>query len=165
MVKQKKLLLRCSDDSVMIMSFILDDNHGFSREGTKEEIEAEITKSSTSFNPERLPILSWEEITEEDMPERTYRDAWVTDGKKIDHDIVKARDIHRDYLRVARSPLLLPLDNEYRAADENNDLAKKEEVRVKKQVLRDVTKHPDIEKAKTVEELASLDILTLIKDK
>lgn len=163
MVKQKKLLLRCSDDTVMVMSFVLDDNHGFMREGTKEEIELEIVKSSTTFNPERLPILSWEEIEESDLPERTYRDAWITKGgKKIDHDMVKARDIHKEILRVARLPLLLPLDNEYRLAEENNDLNKKEEVRVKKQILRDVTKHPGIEKAKTVEELAGLDIQTLI---
>jgi len=155
-MKQKKLLLRCKDDSVIIMSFVLNNDHDVNRKGTKEEIEAEIAKASSAFSPERLPIKSWEEIEDSDFVhiDRTFRDAWMTNGKKkIEHDMIKAREIHKDRLRYARTKLLEDLDIEYIRADELNDSKKKQEIIAKKQILRDITKHPGIESAQTIEDL------------
>ena len=159
-MKQKTILLRCADDSVMIMSMILDNDFDIKRQGTDEEIMDEISRSSSAWEPSRLPIKSWEEILPETVSDRTFRNAWKTNGETIDHDMVKARDIHRDHLRNERLNYFLPLDNAYRKAEEDGDIIKKEAVRKKKQILRDITIHPDIEKAKNVEELkiAGLDV-------
>jgi hypothetical protein len=162
--KQKKLLLRCVDDSVIIMSFVLDDGYFVKRQGTKEEIETEIKKASEAFPQERLPIISWEEINDSDLPDRAYRDAWITKGgKKIEHDIVKAKEIHKNLLRGFRNCYFAKLDVEYQKAEDAGDEEKKLLVSRKRQELRDVTTHPAIEKAKTVQELKNLGVLPIIR--
>jgi len=157
MVKQKKLLLRCIDDSVIIMAFVLDDGYYVKREGTPDEISAEIARASEGFPPDRLPIIGWKEIREDEvLLDRTFRDAWTTQGDKIEHNMAKARNIHRENMRRARAGKLDALDAEYMMADEAGDQQKKREVAVKKQALRDVTALPEIETAQTVEELKAI---------
>lgn len=66
-------------------------------------------------------------------------------------DLDKAKDIHKDYIRAARQPLLEKLDVDFvRALEQGQDTAP---IADQKQVLRDVTKDPAIEAAATVEEL------------
>lgn len=88
--------------------------------------------------------------------DRTFRDAWCCNGKSIDHDMAKARKIHRQRMREARAVKLADLDVAYMRADEASDDAAKKSISAKKQKLRDVTKHPDIESAKTVDELRAV---------
>jgi hypothetical protein len=162
--KQKKLLLRCADDSVIIMSFVLDDGFFVKREGTKEEIDAEIKKASESFPQDRMPVISWEEINDSDMPDRTYRNAWITKGnKKIEHDMTKAKEIHKDLLRQFRNCYFARLDTEFQKAVDTNDEEKKLNISKKRQELRDVTLHPAIEKAKTIEDLKNLGVLPVLR--
>lgn len=71
-------------------------------------------------------------------------------------NMAKARDIHRDRLRAMRAPLMAQLDVEYQRADESDDPTAKVAVAKRKQALRDVTKHPGIEKADTPEKLAQV---------
>lgn len=71
----------------------------------------------------------------------------------LDYDMVKAREIHRAMMRVAREPLLEALDVEYMQADESGNIDKKAEISAQKQTLRDITADPAIEQAKTVAEL------------
>lgn len=85
--------------------------------------------------------------------DRTFRDAWTWATDKIDHDMAKAREIHRDHLRILRVPLLVALDTDYLRADESKDDALKAEIAAKKQALRDATEDPAIEAAMTPEEL------------
>lgn len=85
--------------------------------------------------------------------DRTFRGAWAFNGKKVEVDMGKAREIHKDRLRALRAPKLAELDAEYMKADESGDEQKKAEIASKKQALRDVTKDPRIEKASTAEEL------------
>jgi hypothetical protein len=65
----------------------------------------------------------------------------------------KARELHREKLRDLRANLLDALDHEYMQADETNDQAKKRDIAARKQVLRDITAHPEIDAATTPEEL------------
>ncbi len=96
-------------------------------------------------------------ITDADIPaDRTYRNALGDDGKALKHDMVKARDLHRDLLRQAREPRLQALDVEAIRADEANDAKKKADTVKKKQELRDITKHPDIEAAQDVAALKAV---------
>lgn len=66
-------------------------------------------------------------------------------------NIDKAKDIWRDKMRDARKPLLQQLDIEFQRALEQN--ADTSEIVAKKQALRDVTNHPDIDTAETTEDL------------
>lgn len=158
MVKQKKLLLRCNDDSVIIMAFVLDDGYTIHKKGTKEEIDAEIIRASKSFPQERMPIKSWEEIEDSDIPQdRTYRDAWITKKKKtVEHDMVKAKELHKKFLRIEREPLLEALDIKMSMA--YNNPKKQAEIEEERQKLRDITDLPSIEKAKTIEDLKKIKI-------
>jgi hypothetical protein len=94
--------------------------------------------------------------------EQDYRDAWKDTGQgKPDHDMVKARELHRVRLRKKRGNYLDALDHEYMRADEAGDNQAKKAVAAKKQKMRDVTDHPAIEAAKTVEELKALTLEAL----
>jgi hypothetical protein len=66
----------------------------------------------------------------------------------------KAKDIWKNKLREARKPLFTELDLAFmKAIERNQDTT---EIAQKKQALRDVTDHPDIEAATTTEELKAV---------
>jgi len=67
--------------------------------------------------------------------------------------MTKARKIKRESLREERKPLLEKLDVDFMRAQEQNDSERAEQIAEKKQLLRDVTKAPEIEAASTPEEL------------
>ena len=85
--------------------------------------------------------------------DRTFRDAWKIAGTKVDVDMEKAREIHRERLRAMRAPRFVALDIAYLRADESGDVAAKLSITATKQELRDVPAHPSIAAAKTPEEL------------
>jgi hypothetical protein len=66
----------------------------------------------------------------------------------------KARNIHREKMRAARTPLLAALDVAFQRALEQN--ANTATIVAQKQALRDVTSDPAIEAAQTVEELKAV---------
>lgn len=88
--------------------------------------------------------------------DRTFRDAWVKAANKIEIDMPKARNIHRDRLRALRAPKLAALDADYLKADETGDATAKTRIAAEKQALRDVTADPGIEAAKTPQELKAV---------
>ena len=150
MVDQIKIAITLQDDSLIIKSLVTNDYAGIVKEATPEYINSEILKSN-------LDAKSWRIIQDSDIiPDRTFRNAWKDLGHKLDVDMPKAREIHREHLRQARGDLLAQLDTEYLKADENNDNAKKQEIKQKKQFLRDITQHPAIETAQTPEELKNV---------
>ena len=112
-----------------------------------------------------LEPVSWRFVSEDFVTkdtDRTFRGAWKDIGKdKPDHDMPRAREIHKKNLRFLRQPLLKQLDANYIMADEKQDSKLKKEIADRKQTLRDITDHPSIEKALTVEELkvAAINIL------
>ncbi len=85
--------------------------------------------------------------------DRTFRSAWKND---LTVDMPKARDIHREFLRVLRAPKFTELDVEFmRAVEQKND-AEIERIAAEKQELRDVTAVPEIEAAQTPEQLKAV---------
>jgi Iap family predicted aminopeptidase len=68
-------------------------------------------------------------------------------------NMAKAREIQRDRIRALREPLFADLDVAYQRADENGDAEAKAAIAARKQALRDATKDPAIDAAKTPEEL------------
>jgi hypothetical protein len=101
--------------------------------------------------------VSYAAVSADDIPtHRDYRNGWAFDGKTIVHDMVRCRDIHRDKLRELRKPKLAALDIAYQRADEAGDSKLKKDIAKQKQVLRDITKNPRIEAAKTVDDLKKI---------
>lgn len=88
--------------------------------------------------------------------DRTFRNAWVASGATVVHDMVKARNIHRDALRALRKAKLEALDIAYQRADEDGNVAAKAAIAAKKRALRDVTSDPAIEAAATPEALKAV---------
>lgn len=89
-----------------------------------------------------------------DIPkDRIFRNAWRLKSGKVQTDLLSARDLLREKMRVARKPLLEALDVEYMIADEADDAELKSEIAAEKQALRDVTELKAIEVATTPEEL------------
>lgn len=119
---------------------------------TTERIEKIIEKYGWKGTP--LEAVSWRYVANEfvhDATDRTFRDAWKDSGThEPDHDMTRARDIHRRRLRQKRANLLEALDVEYQKADEQGNAELKKQIAAKKQIFRDVTNHPDIEAAQTV---------------
>lgn len=84
--------------------------------------------------------------------DRSFRNAWKQNGRKIEHDLTKAREIHRARIREARAPMLAELDIAMQRELEKT----KPEIAViasRKQALRDATAAPAIDAAQTVEAL------------
>lgn len=86
--------------------------------------------------------------------DRTFRNAWVDAGTKIDHDLGKCQDITKARLRTERAPLLAALDVEFmRALEEGKPT---EAIVAQKQVLRDVTAQVDA--ISDIEELKAITV-------
>lgn len=73
--------------------------------------------------------------------DRSFRNAWKDDGVKIEHDIMKCRNITKERLRIERAPKLAALDIEFQRAIEEGRPT--DDIVAKKNALRDITKQVD----------------------
>lgn len=102
--------------------------------------------------------LNYREMEDSAIPtDREFREAWTdtTPEAVIDINMEKARIIHLDRIRVKRNAKLAFLDTEGIKAQDMGLIAELDEIRTKKQVLRDLpqTLQKDLEAAKTVDDL------------
>jgi hypothetical protein len=153
----------CADDSVAVMAFVVKELHPatgvimWEREPSYEAITSEIERASASFDADKMPIKSWRIIERDDIPaDRTYRNALRDNGKKLQHNMPHARELHRELLRSERREVFPVMDGEYLKALDTGDSVARQAVARKKQGLRDAPAHPAIEAAKTVEQLKTL---------
>lgn len=157
--EQIRIAITLENNSLVIMSFVTkeyesDYSEGWEKEPTKENIELEIKKSQVAWSS---PMKSWRIIKDEEIPQdRTYRNAWEDKKDKIGHNMDKAKEQHRDFLRRQREPLMEKLDIEYLRADEAGNQQKKKDIIKEKQRLRDITALPEIDNAQTIEELKKI---------
>lgn len=77
-------------------------------------------------------------------------------------NVEKAKEIKKSRIREERNPLLAQLDVEFMKAVEMGDIQKQQEIALKKQELRDITKHESLLNASTVEELKALNLEKLL---
>lgn len=107
---------------------------------------------------EQAKVASFAPITKDDIPkDRTFRDAWTRNGSgKVECDMPRARDIHRDRMRRARQPKLDALDRLHSRALGQGKQAEADEIEKQRQALRDVTAAPSIESAETPDELTAV---------
>jgi hypothetical protein len=159
---QIHVLITCADGSVAVHTIVTaeydsNDKVRFKRDPSIAYINSEIARSSQVWEAHLLPIAGWSRLEEGDLPEdRTFRLAWKLTPDGIVVDMPKAREIHKQNLRVQRAPLLAELDTEYMRADEEGNAAEKKRIAKRKQQLRDVTDDPAISKAKTPDELKAV---------
>ena len=86
--------------------------------------------------------------------DRTFRNAWVTEqGKSVEVDLAKAKDVAKDKVRQARVPKFVELDVAYQRAVEEDDSDAKTAVVVKKQTARDAPADSRIDNASDEVEL------------
>ncbi len=130
---------------------------------TSEYIDAIIAKHGWKGTP--YEAVSWEVVPNDyitEQTDRTFRHAWKHGGGlKPNVDMTKAKELHRSRLRDLRASVMEVLDVEYMRADEQGDSQEKKRIAARKQALRDITAHPEIEAATTPEELkvAALSLL------
>ena len=121
-----------------------------------------------------IPTSEWsgsmEELAQKDVPtglkykivedsviptDRTFRNAWEVDTDfKISENLIKAKDITKDRLRLERKPLLEAEDVKFMQAQETG--ADTKNIVAEKQRLRDITKKADT--CKTTDELKALKV-------
>ena len=105
--------------------------------------------------------ISHREMPDDAIPtDRTYRGAWTdtTPQLTIDIDMVKAREIHLQRIRIQRNAELAKLDIEAIKAQDMEDATKLAEIRQRKQELRDLptTLIPLLANANSTEELKAI---------
>lgn len=120
--------------------------------------------------PVSSPELSIEDIALRDVPEgtdykiieseslpedKTFRNAWDIQDWSIVIKMDAAREIWKDKWRKARKPKLEALDIEFMRAIESGDVTKQEDIKAKKQTLRDVTSI-NLDSASSTEELKAV---------
>lgn len=108
-----------------------------------EEIIKKIDKSLT-------PVI----VNQKDLPDNWFHRAWDIVNGKVIVDMEKAREIHKERIRVARTKKMAELDIEFQRAMEKNKNTK--DIVSQKQRLRDATEDPKINSAQTTEELKSI---------
>ena len=80
--------------------------------------------------------LSYEIVEDSVIPtDRSFRNAWKQNSKTIETDMTKAKEIHKDKIRIARAPKLAELDIEFQKALETSSSTT--DIVAKKQALRD----------------------------
>lgn len=138
----------------------------WSRPPLAELIEQSILKwRQIGAKLERPAPLSWRIVADGDVPEdRTYRNAWVSTGAKVEHDMVKAKELHRDLLRNERTEKLLKLDAKWMEATRTKDTAAVADIDAEKVVLLDATRDSRIDAALTIEDLKAVTLVGLVQE-
>jgi hypothetical protein len=88
------------------------------------------------------------------MPKtRDFRGAWTLEGDVMKEDLSAAKEIFRDKIKEARTPLLASEDVAFMMALENDDASARAASVAKKKALRDATKASAIDAASSIDEL------------
>ena len=92
--------------------------------------------------------LSYEIVKDSVIPtDRSFRNAWKQNSKTVETDMTKAKEIHKNKIREARTPKLAELDIEFQKALETG--ASTTDIVSKKQALRDAPADSAIASANT----------------
>ena len=90
------------------------------------------------------------------MPKnRDFRGAWTLEGDVMKEDLSAAKELFKDKIKEARTPLLASEDVAFMMALENDDSKAKAASVAKKKALRDATKASAIDAASSISELTA----------
>lgn len=134
----------------------IEDRPGWwRREPTDAVIFEEVSRAFTSGPA----ATGYRRLLPGEVPaDRTYRDALRDDGKRLHHDMPKAREIHLGKLRRQRVDVLAELDKRWMAAMGAGDDHAVKAIEAKRQRLRDMPteKAPALEAAQTTDDLKAI---------
>ena len=107
-----------------------------------------------------VTLLGWRRITQQEHElferDREYRNALEDVDGQCQHNMVKARELHRTCLRHQNGAKLLLLDREWVDCAAKGDTGGASAVEAKRQALRDALTDPQIEACTNVIELKQL---------
>ncbi len=103
-------------------------------------------------------------MTNREYPQHNhdFHDSFEIIDGKIQINMSAARDIIRKKLRPLRDAKFAPLDVAFMRAVERGDVETQKQIGAQKQKLRDITEHPAINTATTVEELRDITLEKLL---
>lgn len=175
-MKFVRIAVALSDSTLAITSFLtvgrgsmlpsgahwLDKSAGtWRREPTAQNIEDELARvfPGVALNGDALAtVLTWRVVAESDLPDREYRDAWTDTGAAIGHDMGKAREMKRAFVRHARATAIVKLDGEWMKATGQDNKRAAADAEAKRQQWRDAPADPRIDAAQTIEELKAVQL-------
>lgn len=121
----------------------------------KKDVPARVWHPDYKYNRQMYRI-----VTREDIPvDQTYRDCWRLSERENDLiaiDVDKAKEVWKKKMRNARELIFPKLDTDFFRALEFADIDKQKEIAERKRLLREVTALPELENAKTVEEIEAI---------
>jgi hypothetical protein len=121
----------------------------------KKDVPARVWHPDYKYNRQMYKI-----VTREDIPvDQTYRDCWRLSERENDLiaiDVEKAKEVWKKKMRNARELIFPKLDTDFFRALEFADMDKQKEIAERKRLLREVTALPELENAKTVEEIEAI---------
>lgn len=121
----------------------------------KKDIPARVWHPDYKYNRQIYRIVKRDKIP----VDQTYRNAWRladTEDELITIDVEKAIEVWKDKMRIAREPILNRLDTEFFRALEDGDIERQKFITKTKKLLRDVTQLPELEQAKSIQEIEAV---------
>lgn len=132
----------------------------------RQRVERRAERRLLTYDEYRSHVLERNGLTEEDVTElpedwvppddRTFREAWSLNGRAVDVDMGKARNIHMGRIRRARDAAMPQLDVLWTRAAAGKDQAAADAVEARRQVLRDLPSTFNLSAAETPAELKAL---------
>lgn len=130
----------------------------WTRDQSDENIEYELARVNANWSRLGDPtMIGWKRLSAEEHAmfnaDREYRDAMTLKAGKIEHDMPKARELHKARIRHLNGDKFMTMDREWVDANARGDTAEAAAVELRRKALRDAVNDPRIDEAKTLEEL------------
>ena len=148
----RKIIFTNLDGGLIIVSPVINtfgEAEGFTEEQAEQRAWSKLPVDA--INPRF--------VVESEIPtDRTFRDAWADTATKITVDMIKARNIHLERIRIKRNAQLSKLDIEAIKAQDMGNVETLAQIRARKQELRDlpVTLAPALASAASVDALKAI---------
>src|SRR5687767_13161609 len=112
-----------------------------------EEVPDETWRADPSLDTIQTPTGTVERRLIANLPPRAFREAWRLDGEVMTVDMPAAREVDRNRRRARRQELWQAVDDARNRAVEDGDAAALAAVKIRSQILRNITRDPAIDAA------------------
>ena len=143
----------------------MDGTYG--REATDAVIQHEVDRAAVAWatrSEGAVTVLGWRRLSQAEHDtfsrNRPHRDALEDVAGVLQHNMSKARELHRHLLRHQRAEKLLILDGAYNGAVGAGNTVRAAAIEAMRAELRDLTSDPRIEAARDVAELVQVGFTT-----
>jgi hypothetical protein len=133
----------------------------WAREDTDANIEFELSRITRYWARMGDPaMVSWRRLSDAEHrmfdENRAHRNALEDVGGKIEHNMEKARVLHKELLRHQGIEQLLILDGKWTGATAQGKTADAEAIEAERQTIRDTMNDPRIDAAATLDDLKQI---------